>query len=696
MDGRSTASPHRSSYSSPLDSSDCGWGLQDFSDFNSVDVVSPASFRGPTFTYGDDVDKMFRNSHEQADFNEALRAFESSGDFIDDKQVVMAAAAAAGLNKGGLKRTAFSMGDLQALQPPTSGPPSPPQMQPQRSGSNLSVAKAPRLESVPEGAVASVATPSSIPAATDLDFSDMLAGHQPFSESVTDPLDDLGLGHFADSLLDVKPVIDWGATNAQPGPSHSMPSHMYFGQQPGSTQGLRMAEMMLDSQGGNMAPNDVHGLGLSAESKDDPAMTGLAESFLASTSGSSLQQQQQQQPSQHQSQQQQQLRQPPQQLPRPHQPLMQVMQAHHLRPPLPQGPLGPGPGIRPTPGMPMKQEHTEKFMRRSQSAVELRSLASLPRSHSEVDLREQEESALAELTTPEGHTYKVGRLSNEERAQKILKYRQKRHERNFNKRIKYQCRKTLADSRPRVRGRFARNDDAGAVMPHETKKALAEKAKKEKQDTSCAQPAKPPSVQPFMPSTQGPNQMSFVPMSRPAGPLSRPPWPSTSSTPTVSPFIPAAAPNWPAQPTFVPTPHNPSQSAPVGNPHPSASTSGQPTQATNSMGARSGGTVSPPSQVSVPRVGSMPMPMGSGRPLGANPQHLAPAARSMPKVEPVDHSFPQWLPTSGAWPSSGGSYGSHDHLLEQLDQQLDQQLPLSADGTPAYDSSNLGFMPFDL
>ena len=53
------------------------------------------------------------------------------------------------------------------------------------------------------------------------------------------------------------------------------------------------------------------------------------------------------------------------------------------------------------------------------------------------------------------------------------RYRQKRHERNFSKRIKYMCRKTLADSRPRVRGRFARNDDAGAVMPHETKKAQA-------------------------------------------------------------------------------------------------------------------------------------------------------------------------------------------------------------------------------
>lgn len=77
--------------------------------------------------------------------------------------------------------------------------------------------------------------------------------------------------------------------------------------------------------------------------------------------------------------------------------------------------------------------------------------------------------------TPEGHVYCVGKLSRAERAQKILKYRQKRHERNFTKRIKYQCRKTLADSRPRVRGRFARNDDAGAVQPHESRKALAAK-----------------------------------------------------------------------------------------------------------------------------------------------------------------------------------------------------------------------------
>ena len=51
------------------------------------------------------------------------------------------------------------------------------------------------------------------------------------------------------------------------------------------------------------------------------------------------------------------------------------------------------------------------------------------------------------------------------------------------------CRKTLADSRPRVRGRFARNDDSAAVMPHETKKALAEKARKEKKANGTPLPS---------------------------------------------------------------------------------------------------------------------------------------------------------------------------------------------------------------
>ncbi|XP_062207361.1 two-component response regulator-like PRR37 [Phragmites australis] len=57
---------------------------------------------------------------------------------------------------------------------------------------------------------------------------------------------------------------------------------------------------------------------------------------------------------------------------------------------------------------------------------------------------------------------KVGRYSAEEKKERIERYRAKRHQRNFNKKITYACRKTLADSRPRVKGRFARNGETEA------------------------------------------------------------------------------------------------------------------------------------------------------------------------------------------------------------------------------------------
>ncbi|XP_023551150.1 putative zinc finger protein CONSTANS-LIKE 11 isoform X1 [Cucurbita pepo subsp. pepo] len=59
--------------------------------------------------------------------------------------------------------------------------------------------------------------------------------------------------------------------------------------------------------------------------------------------------------------------------------------------------------------------------------------------------------------------FKVGRYSAEERKERISKYRAKRTQRNYNKTIKYACRKTLADNRPRIRGRFARNDEPGEI-----------------------------------------------------------------------------------------------------------------------------------------------------------------------------------------------------------------------------------------
>uniref|UniRef100_A0ACD5XJL7 Uncharacterized protein n=2 Tax=Avena sativa TaxID=4498 RepID=A0ACD5XJL7_AVESA len=49
----------------------------------------------------------------------------------------------------------------------------------------------------------------------------------------------------------------------------------------------------------------------------------------------------------------------------------------------------------------------------------------------------------------------VRRYSAGERRERIERYRSKRHRRNFQKKITYACRKTLAEKRNRVRGRFA-------------------------------------------------------------------------------------------------------------------------------------------------------------------------------------------------------------------------------------------------
>ncbi|XP_071737898.1 uncharacterized protein [Rutidosis leptorrhynchoides] len=54
---------------------------------------------------------------------------------------------------------------------------------------------------------------------------------------------------------------------------------------------------------------------------------------------------------------------------------------------------------------------------------------------------------------------KACRYSPDEKKERIERYRNKKTQRNFTKKIKYVCRKTLADSRPRIRGRFARNDE---------------------------------------------------------------------------------------------------------------------------------------------------------------------------------------------------------------------------------------------
>ncbi|XP_020573248.1 uncharacterized protein LOC110019769 [Phalaenopsis equestris] len=65
-------------------------------------------------------------------------------------------------------------------------------------------------------------------------------------------------------------------------------------------------------------------------------------------------------------------------------------------------------------------------------------------------------SLASNITPHEASMLKNKSISIEERNEKINRYKHKRSKRNFKKKITYRCRKTIADSRPRVRGRFAK------------------------------------------------------------------------------------------------------------------------------------------------------------------------------------------------------------------------------------------------
>ncbi|KAH9624388.1 hypothetical protein KSS87_011899 [Heliosperma pusillum] len=95
-------------------------------------------------------------------------------------------------------------------------------------------------------------------------------------------------------------------------------------------------------------------------------------------------------------------------------------------------------------------------MRRVSCTFNLDQGVNMPRQH-----YHHEASPLVNETTSiiiEGMT-KPCRYSPTEKKERIERYRSKKSQRNFNKKIQYTCRKTLADSRPRVRGRFARNNE---------------------------------------------------------------------------------------------------------------------------------------------------------------------------------------------------------------------------------------------
>ena len=62
-----------------------------------------------------------------------------------------------------------------------------------------------------------------------------------------------------------------------------------------------------------------------------------------------------------------------------------------------------------------------------------------------------------------GDGCRVGVYTKEERDKRIERFREKKLKRIWRKQIKYDCRKRLADTRPRVKGRFVSRVDEGAL-----------------------------------------------------------------------------------------------------------------------------------------------------------------------------------------------------------------------------------------
>ncbi|KAL3140530.1 hypothetical protein ABBQ32_005110 [Trebouxia sp. C0010 RCD-2024] len=464
----SAGSPLSASFPAPSDSDQ--WLSHDFPDdlFGGTSELSQA--------LSADDDKLF-DLHGSASLPDALCELGSLHEHPNDRQVVMAAAAAAGLNRNGIRRTAFSTGDLQALSVlPSKSSPSPPDpvhVNLHRTISSSSVSAQPSLATVPEGSTINMGLSAGMPA---LQYS---------SEALvqTEDLSSMSVEELQAELIRTRQAFhSAGQANLPPMYGNSQPFMSHQGSYaPRPTYSHSQASFEDFSVPGMMGGTPAYNGGFYQDAAGQlqplssqapaaaPAMDGMhsqshhmvqsyADALLYHSDGPVLKQE------------------PEMNSMDPAEPSSGICSSSQDGLPSRTAPAGPS-TCTPT-ATTSQQQHDanrDRLIRRSQSAVELRTLG-LPRQASDLSLKELQQVTV-ELTTPEGHVYKVGRLSNEERAQKILKYRQKRHERNFTKRIKYMCRKTLADTRPRVRGRFARNNDAGAVMPHETKKALAAKAK---------------------------------------------------------------------------------------------------------------------------------------------------------------------------------------------------------------------------
>ncbi|KAI4307117.1 hypothetical protein L6164_030337 [Bauhinia variegata] len=92
--------------------------------------------------------------------------------------------------------------------------------------------------------------------------------------------------------------------------------------------------------------------------------------------------------------------------------------------------------------------------------LDLTAVYGMRRAFSEGDIKTLGNSNMSLVQSPHERPFVISNCTSEERREKLSRYRNKKTKRNFGRKIKYACRKALADSQPRIRGRFAKTEDS--------------------------------------------------------------------------------------------------------------------------------------------------------------------------------------------------------------------------------------------
>ncbi|KAE8736399.1 HSP20-like chaperones superfamily protein isoform 1 [Hibiscus syriacus] len=88
------------------------------------------------------------------------------------------------------------------------------------------------------------------------------------------------------------------------------------------------------------------------------------------------------------------------------------------------------------------------------------SVYTMRRAFSEGDIKTLGSGNVSVIHSPVERPLTVSSCSTEDRREKLSRYRNKKTKRNFGRKIKYACRKALADSQPRIHGRFAKIEES--------------------------------------------------------------------------------------------------------------------------------------------------------------------------------------------------------------------------------------------